>query len=155
MPDLLRFLKPRYDAVILDLPGAADALETACLLTAQHLLLVTTNELAALYAARRSVEFLERSGVAKSRLRLIVNRYTPRTGLKREDVRTALDLEAFVVLGNDYDAVQNAILEGKPVAKGTPFSRAASSLASALCGEASAGPGPRRGAWLSLLGRKK
>jgi len=155
MLDLLRFLKPRYDAVILDLPGVAGALETACAQPAQHLLLVTTNELAALDAARRSVQFLERSGVDKSRLRLIVNRYTPRTGLKREDVRTALGLEPYAVLSNDYDAVQNAILEGKPVVKGTPFSRAVNSLAVALCGALPAVAAPRPGAWLSLLGRRK
>lgn len=155
MLDLLRFLKPRYDAVILDLPGVAAALETACAQPAQHLLLVTTNELAALHAARRSVDFLRRGGVDKSRLRLIVNRYTPRTGLKREDVRTALDLEPYAVLSNDYDAVQNAILEGKPVAKGTPFSRAVNSLAVALYGAPPAVAAPRHGAWLSLLGRKK
>jgi len=155
MLDLLRFLKPRYDAVILDLPGVAAALETACAQPAQHLLLVTTNELAALDAARRSVEFLERGGVSKSRLRLIVNRYTPRTGLKREDVRTALDLEPYAVLGNDYDAVQNAILEGRPVARGTPFSRAVNSLAVALHGAPPAVAAPHRGGWLSLLGRKK
>ncbi|MGD0666234.1 MAG: cellulose synthase operon protein YhjQ/BcsQ [Bryobacteraceae bacterium] len=156
MLDLLRFLKPRYDGVILDLPGAAAALEMACVQAAQHLLLVTTNELAALHAARRSLEFLDRGGADKTRLRLIVNRYTPRTGLKRDDVRTALELDPYAVLSNDYDAVQNAILEGKPVAKGTPFSRAVNRLAVDLCGEPPAAPAaPRRGGWLSLLGRKK
>lgn len=155
MLDLLHFLKPRYDAVILDLPGVAAAIETACTQAAQHLLLVTTNELAALHAARRSLEFLERGGADKTRLRLIVNRYTPRTGLKREDVRTALKLEPYAVLSNDYDAVQNAILEGKPVAKGTPFSRAVNRLAVDLYGEPPVAALPRRGGWLSLLGRKK
>ncbi len=155
MRDLLRFLKPRYDAVILDLPGAAAALEMALIEPAQHLLLVTTNELAALHAARRSLEFLERGGAGKARLRLIVNRYTPRTGLKRDDVRTALELEPYAVLGNDYDAVQNAILEGKPVAKGTPFSRAVNRLAVDLYGEPPAAVVPRHGGWLSRLGRKK
>lgn len=155
MLDLLRFLKPRYDAVILDLPGAAAALEMACVQPAQHLLLVTTNELAALHAARRSLDFLDRGGADKARLRLIVNRYTPRTGLKREDVRTALEVEPYAVLSNDYDAVQNAILEGKPVAKGAPFSRAVNRLALDLYGEPPAAAVPRRGGWLSLLGRKK
>jgi len=155
MLDLLRFLKPRYDAVILDLPGAAAALETAGAQQAQHLLLVTTNELAGLHATRRSLEFLERGGVERSRLRLIVNRYNPRSGLRRADVRATLGLEPYAVVGDDYGAVQNAILEGKPAAPGTPLSRGVNALAVALWGAQSAPAAPRPGGWLSLLGRRK
>jgi len=68
--------------------------------------MVTTNELAALQSTRRALAYLDHAGADRGRLRLVLNRYTPATGLKREDVRTALGLEPFATLSNDYEVMQ-------------------------------------------------
>ena len=132
--DLLSFWRKHYQAVVLDLAGAhAPGFEFAAL--ADQVLLVTTNELAALHATRRTMECLENARVDRTRLRLVVNRYTPATGLKREAVETALKLSPYALLSNDYEAVQTAILDGKPLNPSTPLGRSIHALVENLLGK--------------------
>jgi len=132
--ELLAFWRRHYDAIVLDLAGA----NTAGFEFAAHsdeVLLVTTNELAALHATKRAMECLEKISVDKARLKLLVTRYTPSTGLKREDVKSALKLEPWALLSNDYEGVQAALLEGKPVAPGSYFGRSIHALSERLLGK--------------------
>jgi pilus assembly protein CpaE len=132
--ELLSFWRKHYDVIVLDAPGThPTGFEFAAI--ADEVLLVTTNELAALHAARRSVECLEHNAVDRNRLKLIVTRYTPATGLKREDVRTALKLEPYALLQNDYSAVQDAILDGKAVSSTSNFGRSIHALGERLMGK--------------------
>jgi len=84
------------------------------------------------------MECLEKVSVDKSRLKLVVTRYTPSTGLKREDVQTALKLEPWALLSNDYEGVQAALLEGKPVSPGSYFGRSLRAAADRLMGKGEA-----------------
>jgi len=132
--ELLSFWRRHYDAIVLDLAGAnAPGFGFAAL--SDDVLLVTTNELAALHATRRAMECLEKISVDKARLKLLVTRYTPSTGLKREDVQTALKLDPWALLSNDYEGVQAALLEGKPVAPGSYFGRSIHALSERLLGK--------------------
>jgi pilus assembly protein CpaE len=145
---LADFWRQRYGAVVLDLPDAGAAAESGFAAIADDLILVTTNELAALHATRRAIERLEQSVSDRGRVRLILNRYTPATGLKREDIRTALGIEPFAVLSNDYDLLQTAILEGKPAPASSRFAGNVQALAMRLRGRA---PGEKKGGWLGRL----
>jgi pilus assembly protein CpaE len=132
--ELICFWREHYEVVVLDAPGAyGPGCDLAAL--SDEILLVTTNELAALHATRRSLEVLEHNGVARDRLKLLVTRYTTTTGLKREDVETALKLAPYALLSNDYVALQNAVLEGKPAPPGTHFGRSVQALAQRLAGK--------------------
>ena len=132
--ELLNFWRNHYQAIVLDLPGAySPGFEFATL--ADEILLVTTNELAALHATRRTLEFLERVSVDRSRIKLMVTRYLSSTGLNREDVQTALRLEPYALLSNDYEAVQTAVLNGKPVAVESYLGRSIRALAERLQGK--------------------
>jgi len=131
--ELLLFWRENYDAILLDLPGAhSGGCEVAQI--ADEILLITTNELAALHATRRSMEWLERTGIDRGRLKLVVTRYTPATGLKRDDIETALKLKPYALLENDYEAVQNAALDGKPIPASSHFGRSVQHLAERLTG---------------------
>ena len=149
---LLAFWRSRYDAVMLDLAGAhAPGFGFAAL--ADEVFLVTTNELAALHATRRALECLEKIPVDRSRLKLLVTRYTTSNGLKGEDVKSALKLEPFALLNNDYDGVQAALLEGKPVAPGSHFGRSIHALRERLLGKEKA-PQKRPSIFGLLAGRR-
>ncbi len=149
--DLVRFWQAQYEAIVLDTAGAQPgAVEFIRL--ADQILLVATNELVALHATRRSVDYLEKNAIDRRRLRLVVNRYSPATGLKREEVQSALKLEPYALLANEYEVVQQAVLEGKPVGEGTRFDRGLRALAARLSGKEA--PAIKRPAWLGLLPRR-
>ena len=118
--DLCNFWRERYQTVVLDLADVRSAVDSGFAAVADTILLVTTNELAALQTTRRALGCLGYHGLDPasadpSRLRLVLNRYTPATGLKREDVHKALSVEPFVTLSNDYETIQAAaVLEGHP-----------------------------------------
>ncbi len=151
--ELCTFWRERYEAVVLDLPDVRAAADCGFTAQADVILLVTTNELAALQATRRSLRYLDAGAGDHAKLRLILNRHTPVTGFKREEVNTALAMQPFAVLCNDYAAIQAALLDGKPV---PPDSRFGESVR-ALCRQLSykSAPVKNKASWLaSLLGRK-
>jgi pilus assembly protein CpaE len=149
--DLVHFWQSQYEAIVLDTAGAQPgAVEFIRL--ADQILLVATNELVALHATRRTVDYLEKNAIDRRRLRLVVNRYSPATGLKREEVQSALKLEPYVLLANEYEIVQQAVLEGKPVEPGTRFDRGLRALAARLTGKKA--PAVKKPAWLGLLPRR-
>jgi pilus assembly protein CpaE len=151
--ELCAFWRDRYEAVVLDLPDVRAAVDCGFAALADIILLVTTNELAALQATGRGLRYLDAGSSDRGKLRLILNRYTPVTGLNREDVKTALALQPFAVLCNDYEAIQAALLEGKPVPPGSRFGASVQ----ALCRQLSQPSAPERknASWLgSLLHRK-
>ena len=148
---LLTFWRSHYEAIVLDTAGAQPGMVEFARL-ADQILLVTTNELVTLHATRRSVEYLEQNAIERRRLRLVVNRYSPATGLKREEVQTALKLEPYVLLANEYEIVQQAVLEGRPVAAGTRFDRGLRALVARLTGKEAAAD--KKPAWLGLLPRR-
>jgi pilus assembly protein CpaE len=149
--DLVRFWQGQYEAIVLDTAGAQPgAIEFIRL--ADQILLVTTNELVALHATRRSVDYLEKNAIDRRRLRLVVNRYSPATGLKREEVQSALKLEPYAMLANEYETVQQAVLEGRPVGSDTRFDRGMRALTERLTGKEAAPV--KRPAWLALLPKR-
>lgn len=153
--ELLSFLRERYDLIVFDLPGPVMAVETGLALLAGDLVLVTTNELSALHATRRAIEYLEHSGITRDRIKLVLNRYAPQTGIKREDVRTVLKVEPLAALSNDYQAVQSAILEGRPIPETVAFSRSVATMARTLCQTPAPASSPKANGWLSFLSRRK
>ncbi len=151
--ELCAFWRERYEAVVLDLPDVRAAVDCGFAALADIVLLVTTNELAALQATGRGLRYLDAGSGDRGKLHLILNRYTPATGLNREDVKTALKLQPFAVLCNDYEVIQTALLDGKPA---PPASRFSASV-QALCRQLShtSAPEKKNASWLtSLLHRK-
>jgi pilus assembly protein CpaE len=147
--ELCAFWRERYDAVVIDLPDARAAADTGFAPLADAVLLVSTNELAALQATRRAMEYLDRRLADRSRLRLLINRYTPATGLKRDDVKTALGVEPYAVLSNDYETLQQALLDGRPAPPGSRFTESVEALGRQLQNRGAAVR--KSGSWISLL----
>ena len=138
---------------MLDLSDVRSAADTGFAALADTILLVTTNELAALQTTRRALVCLDQALADRTRLRLVLNRYTPATGLKREDVQKALSLDPFATLCNDYETIQSALLEGRPAPPGSRFSDSVQALCRQLQDKPS--PAKKNGSWLSsLLARK-
>jgi Flp pilus assembly CpaE family ATPase len=151
--ELVSFVRPRYTHSILDHGGATAAVESGIAMLADEILLVTTNELSVLHTTRRAIECLEYAGVERAKLRLVVSRYSLRAGLKREDMKAAVGLEPCAILGADPTAVQNAILEGKPVMPSSAYGRAVEEFARRLTEVSQPVQKKRHGGWLGLFAR--
>jgi pilus assembly protein CpaE len=151
--ELCAFWRERYEAVVLDLPDVRAAADCGFAALADIVLLVTTNELAALQATGRCLRYLDAGSGDRAKLRLILNRYTPATGLHREDVKTALALEPFAVLLNDYDVIQASLLDGKPAPSASRFGASVQALCRQLTHKSA--PEKKNASWIgSLLQRK-
>jgi pilus assembly protein CpaE len=157
--EMCAFWRERYQAVVIDTGDVRSAVDTGFAAIADLVLLVTTNELSALQSTRRAIGCLDQAMSGRSRLRLLLNRYTPLTGLKREDVEKVLSVEPFATLGNDYETLQTAMLEGRPAATGSRYGVSVDSLCRQLFEQPAApskSKSKTRGAsWLtSLLAHK-
>lgn len=157
LPDpspIIDFTRSAYDVVVLDLgePFSPWALSLAA--ATDQILLVSTNELPALRSAQRVLQHLDRNHVERGKVRLILNRYNPEAGLTQDAIETALHIDVTHVLPSDYEAVQKALVEGKTVAGGTPFTKSLQALAEVLSGKSAAGeatPKRKTNSWTSML----
>jgi len=120
---ILDFARHAYDVVVIDTGNVYGEWNLNLARAAGELLLVTTNELPALQAAQRAMSYLDSSRVGRWKIRLVVNRYQKDVGLSREVIGTALHTEVFETLPADYEAMQKALLDGKPIPPSTALGK--------------------------------
>ncbi|MBK5292434.1 MAG: AAA family ATPase [Acidobacteriia bacterium] len=137
LPDpssLIDFCRQTYEHVTIDLNGPHSIWSNSIMSASDEILLVTTNELPALRAAQRVLQSLERIRMDRSKIRLLINRYSPEVGLNQDAIETALRCEVFHVVPSDYEAVQRALVEGKLIASSSSFGKSLIALADRLGG---------------------
>ena len=138
LPDpagVIEFCRSAYDCVTIDAGGAYGTWSLALAQNCDELLLVTTNELPALRATQRVLQTFDRHHIERSKIRLIVNRYHPDIGLNQDAIETALHTDVYHVMPSDYDSVQKALVEGRPVVTSTGFGKSLVALADRMVGK--------------------
>lgn len=148
---VLNFARNIYDVMILDGNGVFGPWNLNQARMADEILLVTTNELPALQATQRALAYLESNQIPPSKIRLVVNRYQRDVGLNRDVIGTALHAEVYESLPSDDDAVQKALMEGKPVAPGTAFGKSLAQLTARLAGPVEKTAHPKKAGGLTGL----
>ena len=143
---LFQFWREHYSISIIDSPGPVTPWQVALARASDELLLVTTNELAAVHATQRALSHLHAAGIDKQRIRLLINRYQRENGLSEDAIRTALKVDIFHVLPNDYAPVQQAVLDGKTVSPNSRLAKSLDELCERLTGVSRA---PKK-SWISL-----
>ena len=146
---IIEYARQNYDTVVLDAGGVYGEWNLSQARLADEVLLVTTNELAALHAAQRALAYLEANRIGRWKMRVIVNRYDKEVGLSQDVINAALQTDIFQVIPSDYDAVQKALLEGKPVPATTALGKKLAALGDRLAGKQE--QAPKRGSSLSSL----
>jgi pilus assembly protein CpaE len=131
---MIDYSRENYGAVILDTASPYGKWVEEIANLCDELVLVTTNELPALHSTQRAIAHLERSGIDRSRIKLVVNRFNADLGLDKIAIQTALNLDVFQLLPNDPDTIQKSLLEGKPVASGTALGKNFVNMAERLGG---------------------
>ncbi len=131
---MISFWRGLYEFVILDIPGPHGEWGPLLAKLCDELLLVTTNEIPAVHATQNTLACLEYSGVSRSKIKLVVNRYNEEIGLSSEAIEAALELQVFQHLPSDFESVQKALMEGKAIPAGTKVGKAIAELAEKLTG---------------------
>jgi pilus assembly protein CpaE len=131
---IVEYARGTYDLVVLDAGGVYGDWNLSQAQLADEILLVTTNELTALQAVQRCLSYLDANNIGRYKLRLIVNRYDRHTGLSKDVIGAALHLDLFYIMPSDYEAIQKALMEGKPLGPTTTFGKSVAGLAERLAG---------------------
>ena len=146
---ILGYSRRAYATVVLDSGGAYGDWNVSLARMCDELLLVATNELAALHAVQRVQAYLGSTGADRSKVRLVINRYSDEAGLRREGIETALQSEVFATLPSDYETIHRSLMQGKPVPSGSRFGKGIARLARQLAGRD--GVGEKRSGFSGFL----
>jgi len=156
---IVEYARQFYQSVVIDASGVYGDWSLDLARLSDEILLVCTNELPALQAAQRALAYLDRNRIDRGKIHVVVNRFSRDLGLSREMIETALHTEVYQVLPSDYEGVQKALLEGKPIPSTSSFGRSLSALANRLAGKETgfSDSEPKKGAiggiFSRLLGR--
>ena len=131
---IIEFARLNYDVVILDAARVYGPWNLAQARLADEVLLVTTNELIALQAAQRALNYLEKNGVGRWKVQIVVNQYERQVGLSENIIATALNADVYHLLPSDYEGVQKALMEGKAILPSSSLGKALSRLGDRLAG---------------------
>ncbi len=131
---VLKFLRTCYAWTVVDLgrglpPGNLHALEEI-----DTVYLVTTVEVPALHNAQQIVQSLFNSGFPKSRLRVVVNRYSRRSDVTPEEIEKMLGAGVVASVPNDYGALYEAYVQGKLLQPASHIAKSLRTLAARLVG---------------------
>jgi pilus assembly protein CpaE len=140
---LLRFLRTRYDYILVDMPEAVNEATAEVVRSARSVFVVTTPEVPPLKLAGHRIKELEQCGLPSEQTRLIVNRWS-RDSLPAAEVEKLVGRGVFASLPGDYPRIQEAILESRGVAAHSRFYLATAALARKLGGLENPPP-PRHG----------
>ncbi len=125
---VLNLGRTMFPYVIVDLDHNFHAEQVDVLLQADIILLVLRLDFASLRNARRSIEHLERLGIDRKRLRLVVNRYGQPKEVPFAKAEEALGLKIFHYVPEDARTVNRANNSGVPVVLESPSAKIAKSV---------------------------
>lgn len=132
---VMRFVRSQYSWTVADLGRGLDPFTLASVSDFETILLVTSMEMPALQLAKLTLRYILESGVSKDRVKLVINRFSKRHGLTREDVEAVLGAEAFGVIPNDYRSLEDAYSREKLLPENSQVRQAIAVLAEKLTGE--------------------
>ena len=131
---IVNFARDHYDIIILDAGNVYGPWNLSQAQLADEVLLVTTNELPALQAAQRALNYLDVGRVGRYKTRLVVNRYNREVGLSKEVIATALNSDVYHIIPSDFEAIQRGLMEGKPIAANSAVGKGMAQLGDRLAG---------------------
>jgi len=98
--------------------------------------LVTTHEVPALHQAKQMIRYMLDSGYPQANIRLILNRVPKRLDVTLDEIEQMLGLPIFATLANDYQALQDAYVEGRLVDANSHLGKSFCRLAAKIAGVA-------------------
>jgi pilus assembly protein CpaE len=133
--EFTHFARQRYSLSFLDCPGLLTDWYTQLAAAADGVLLVTSNEWLAIPTAQRCLQRLEAAGCDQEKVKLVINRYQPDSGIEKQALAEALRRTVFHTLPDDPNAAQQAVCDGKPVHSRSRLGKSLDELGTQLLGK--------------------
>ncbi len=158
----ITLLRAQTEFVVIDPPRMLNELTIAALDAADDLILLLTLDIPAIRSAKRALDIFTRLGYDRSRVKVVINRYTKSPEFDLKQVEKVLETQVFASITNDYQAAIASINVGEPLVLSKNQSRIVQdfgNLASKLTGirqqnEPSTPARPAKGGW-SFFGGKR
>ncbi|MGK7312248.1 MAG: AAA family ATPase [Candidatus Longimicrobiales bacterium M2_2A_002] len=113
---ILGLLRSHYDYVLVDTSKSLAPPALAALRTADPIILITNMDVPSLRNLKRCLPILDDATAGDaSRLRLVVNRYNPKSLVSVDDIEETLGIEVYKTLTNDFETVITSISAGQPL----------------------------------------
>jgi pilus assembly protein CpaE len=125
---VLQMARALFPYVLIDVDHNFLPEEIGVLHQSDLILVVMRLDFASLRNTRRTLEHLERSGIDRERMRLVVNRYGQPKEVPYAKAEEALGLKIFHFVPDDPKAVNRANNNGVPVVLESPFAKVARSV---------------------------
>jgi Flp pilus assembly CpaE family ATPase len=130
---ILRFVVPKYDLVMVDLPEVVNPATVEIVSRARAVFVVGTPELASLNLSKQRFQELSRWGVDPGRIQMLLNRLH-KSDLAPKDAEKILDHPVAATFPNDYKTVRRALAEGGALDKRSDLAEAYRAFARMLTG---------------------
>ena len=119
---VLALLKGVFTHVVIDTGGSIAGCNQTVFESSDYILFNTVLSLPSLKNAKRYLNALERKGLRKEKVKLIVNRYLSRADIQIADAEKVLDHKVFLTIPNEYKDVIASINKGTPIVGMAPRS---------------------------------
>ncbi len=119
---MISFAERQYDVILADLSGNLEKYSIELMAESTRIFLVTTPEVPPLHLARDRLEFL-RSIDAAGRVSVLLNRWSKKSPITREQINEFLEVPVFESFANDYFGVHSALAEGRPISRRSELGR--------------------------------
>ena len=135
VPVFFRYLQEYFKFLVVD--GLRDFNDhaLAAMDVADKVVLVSTQDVAAVRGAGMRIDILKRLGFPGEKIHLLINRYDRRSKVTLERISDALGIPPSFTVPNDFRSVSSALVRGNTLEEGTPdskVSRAVINVARAL-----------------------
>jgi pilus assembly protein CpaE len=115
MQQVLEFLRPQYDFVILDSSLEYQDVNSSIIDCSDEVYLVATPDVAALRDLSRHVENFALDDSAAGKLRIVLNRSSSNDAVSSEQVESAVRFPVSVSVANNYAELVKSINSGEPI----------------------------------------
>jgi pilus assembly protein CpaE len=159
--EVLGRLRENYAFVVIDPQHTFDAITLAALDQSDEILLTLTLDIPAIRSAQRALEIFDRLGYSRSKIRVIVNRWSKQIDLDLHQVEKFLGEPVVGFVPSDYQVAVSSINLGQPLVQSDSNSRIASEIrriAATITGGPTQAEEPqaeRRNFWSALFRRER
>ncbi|MBK9313952.1 MAG: AAA family ATPase [Acidobacteria bacterium] len=111
----IALLRGQADYVVIDPPRILNETTISALDAADDLLLLLTLDIPAIRSAKRTLDIFTRLGYDRSRIKVVINRYTKTPEFDIKQIEKVLETPVFATIANDYQAAIGSINVGEPL----------------------------------------